>query len=127
MIRLSWSDPEPDDASAPVDWRVAAVIIATLFLNITFWMVHGNDFRMSHPISLYAIMVGAAALLIAGMFFFGPAFATQAARRPLFGVMEGSFGSVPTVALRICAGIFLMLWIEGFVRIPLLWFLRFIL
>ena len=35
-LRLRWSDPEPDDPSAPVDWRCTSLIIATLFLNFSF-------------------------------------------------------------------------------------------
>lgn len=95
MLRLRWFDPEPDDLSTPADWRFAALITATLFLNYPFWFIHGTDFRMSCALPLYAVRTAVAAMLITALFFVGPALACQAAKRPLFGIVENSLGSIP--------------------------------
>jgi hypothetical protein len=36
VLKLCWFDREPDDPAAPVDWRIPALILTTLFLNIPF-------------------------------------------------------------------------------------------
>ena len=110
MLRFRWFDREPDDLSAPIDWRFSALIIATLFLNFPFWIVSASDLRMSCSLPLYAVHVGIVTLLIAALFFVGPALAAQAAKRPLFGIIENSLGSVPTFGIRFCCVLFLLAW-----------------
>lgn len=74
-------------------------------------MHDGADLWMSCSLPLYAVGVGAAALLITALFFVGPALAGYTARRPLLGIVENSLGSIPASGLRFCCVMFLMLWI----------------
>jgi hypothetical protein len=100
--------------------------IATLFLNFSFWYVHGTDVWMFCSLPLYGGLLATGALLIIALFFLGPALATQAARRPLLGVAKNSLGSIPTFGLRLCCILFIVLWIANLVSVPE-WLLRFIL
>ncbi len=111
LPKLRCFDPEPEDQSTLIDWRYAAVVLSTLFLNFHFWVAHDLDFPMLHPVYLHASMLGAAALLIAALFFLGPALATYRARRPLVSIIEDSFGSIPAFCLRLCGALFLVIWI----------------
>jgi hypothetical protein len=126
VLRLRWFDPEPDGPSTPIDWRVAAMIIATLFLNFAFWMVDGGDLWMSRPLPLYVVQVGVVAFLVTALFFLGPALATQTAKRPLFGVIENSLGIIPTLGIRICGLLFLLIWMAKLLFWPSWVLMRFI-
>ena len=126
-MRLRWSDPEPDDPATPIDWRFPALVMATLFVNFPFWFVHGLDFPMHSPLPFYAGLLAVASLLIAALFFMGPALATQALGRPLLGTLENSLGSIPAFALRLCCVLFLVLWIGDLVALPALRLPHFIL
>jgi hypothetical protein len=121
MIRLRWSNSEPDDRSEPVDWRCASLILATLFLNFSFCINHGLAGCCSVPLPSRAVTLGAAALLLAALFFTGPALAVQASRLRVFGAIENSFGSIPTLALRLCAIVVAASWIADLVAVPNLW------
>ena len=72
MLRLRWLDAEPDDLWVPIDWRFAALTMATLFLNFSFCYLDGADLWMSCSLPLYAVGVGAVALLLTALFFVGP-------------------------------------------------------
>ena len=120
-LRLRWSDPEPNDPTVPVDWRYAALIIATLFLNFSFCMNYGLVLSSFGSLPVVAVVLGAGALLLMALFFIGPAMAAQAAQRRVFGLIEDSFGSIPALVLRVCAVVFLALWIAGLVAVPMLW------
>jgi hypothetical protein len=126
IVRLRWSDPEPDDPSTPLDWRFPALILSTLFINLAFWCVHGGHLWVSSPFPVYSSM-DAAAALIAAVFFVGPALATYAATRPLLGVLENSLGWIPAIVLRLWCALFVVLWIANLVRWGALWLLPFIL
>jgi len=121
VLRLRWFDAEPYDLSAPIDWRFAALIIATLFLNYSFWIANSADLRMSGSLSLYAVQVGVVSLLITALFFVGRALAAQAAKRPLLGVVENSLGSVPAYRVRFCCVLFLFVWIAKLIVASELW------
>ena len=121
MLRFHLFDSEPDDQSLPIDWRLPALIIATLFLNLPFWYVHGLDLPMFWAFPLYVGILASGALLITALFFIGPARAIQAAKRPLFGLVENSLGSIPAFGLRACAVLFLELWIANLIAVPLSW------
>ena len=121
MLRLRWFDREPDDLSAPVDWRFAASIIATLFLNFSFWIANASDLWMSCSLPLYAVHVGVVALLIAALFFVGPALAAQASARPLFSAVENSLGSIPAYGVRFCCVLFLLAWTAKSIAWAELW------
>jgi hypothetical protein len=121
--RLRWFDTETEEASSPVDWSSAALILATLFLNFSFWFVHGIDLPMYWPLPVSAGLLAAGALVITCLFFLGPALATQTARRPLFGAIENSLGSIPAIGLRLCCVVFLVFWIANLAAVPWLTFL----
>lgn len=110
MLKPRWY--EPDDPTTPVDWRAPALIIATLFSNFVFWYTHGDDFWMFARPPLDIGVLFPAALLIAALFFAGPALATQAAKRPLTSVLVDSVGSIPALALRLSGFLFLLIWIS---------------
>jgi hypothetical protein len=119
--RIRWYDPESDDPSTPVDWPSASLILATLFLNFSFFMT-GARLWLFCPLPLYALLAAAVGLLITALFFLGPALATHAAGRPLFLVIADSLGSIPAFALRLCCVSYLVLWIAARIAIPVwLW------
>jgi hypothetical protein len=114
--RLRWF--EADDPAAPVDWRVAALIMATLFLNFQFWDASPGMF---FPFPLHAGLIAAGALAMTALFFVGPVLATHVAMRPLLRVLEDSMGSVPAFGLRVCSILFLVLWISRVMSSGLAW------
>jgi hypothetical protein len=101
--------------------------MSTLFLNFPFWYVHGLDLPIRCLLPLYAAPLAVASLLIAALFFMGPALATHALERPLFHVLQNSLGSIPAFALRLCCVLFLVLWIADMIAVPVLWLSPFIL
>ena len=103
-----------------IDWRDAALILSTLFLNLPFWLAHDFDLPLFDPVSVHGVILGVAAQLIATVFFMGPALAAQRARKPLAGLLEDSFGSIPAWGLRLCCVVFLVLWL-GYSPLGLLW------
>ena len=121
MARLRWSDREPQDRPAPVDWRCASLIMATLFLNFSFCMSYGLDLCCFGPLVVHAGVLWAGVLLVTALFFLGPAMAVQAAGRRVFGVIQNSFGSFPTLVLRLCVVVFLAVWIAKLLAVPTLW------
>jgi hypothetical protein len=114
--RIRWYDPESDGPSTPVDWPIASLILATLFLNFSF--MDNVALLPFCPLSFFTLFVGAVALLVTALFFMGPALATHAAGRPLFPVIADSLGSIPAFALRLCCVLYLVLWIANLVAIP---------
>jgi hypothetical protein len=113
--KLTWFELDAQDPPAtPIDWRWAALTTATLFLNLFFWYAHSIDLWMSSRLPVYAALIAAAAVLVAALFFIGPALATRRARRPLFDALADSFGSVIGYALRACCVAFLLAWISSF-------------
>jgi hypothetical protein len=124
MIRLRWAEPERDNQSGPIHWRRASTILATLFLNASFCVNYGLAGRFSDSIAFHVVTLGVGALVITALFFIGPAMAVQAAERRVFGVIENSFGSIPTLVLRLCAIVFLTWWIAELMAVPTLWALE---
>jgi hypothetical protein len=98
--RLRWFDPETDAPATPVDWRWAALITATLFLNFEFCERHGLDLVDFGNLPVDAAVLAAGSVLLTALFFLGPAMAAHASNRPLLGLMENSFGSIPALLLR---------------------------
>jgi len=78
-----------------------APIIATLFLNFWFYFSAGQL-----PLSLVDALL--APLLIPALFFVGPAFASRGTG--LFPKIQSSFGTVPGYAIRLCAIVYLTIW-----------------
>jgi hypothetical protein len=121
MHRLCWFDRELDDGSAPIDWHLPALTMATLFLNFPFWYVHGDDLPMFWPLPVYACLLGVATLLITALFFVGPALAMHTAKRSLSGVVEDSLGSISAFGFRICYVLFLVLWMASLIAVTPPW------
>src|SRR5580658_4221131 len=76
---------------------------------------------MTSSLPLYVVQVGAVSLLIAALFFVGPALAAQAAKRPLLGAVENSLGSVPTYGVRCSCVPFLLVWTAKMIASTELW------
>jgi hypothetical protein len=98
--------------------------MATLFLNSSFCISYGLVGRYSDSLPFHVATLGAGALLITALFFMGPAMAVQAAERGVFGAIENSFGSIPTLALRLCVVLLMTSWIAELVAVPTLWALE---
>jgi hypothetical protein len=123
VLRLRWFDREPISQRRSVDWRYAALIIATLFLNPHFWVSYGNELWMFCPIVPYTFIVAAVAVLSPALFFVAPAAITRATNLPLHRAVENAVGSVPAFGLRICTISFLVLWIANSIVVPAGWWL----
>jgi hypothetical protein len=116
VLRIRWFDPEPDGQATPLVWPDTALITATLFLNFPFWYERGLYFWMPGTLLENAVVLGV--LLIAVLFFAGPAFASYTSRRPLLAVTERSLGTVPVLAFRVCCICFLVVWIADLISWP---------
>lgn len=127
MLRLRWYEREPADQATPTPWAHAAMITATLFLNFPFWIDHGFILRIPGSILRNVAFSAAAVALMAALAFAGPALMCQAAKRPFFGAIRISFGSVPAAAIRLCCALFLTAWIADLVSFPASRFITFIL
>lgn len=109
VVRLHWFDPQPDDT--PVDWRAVAPIFATLFLNVYFWLVVADRVPMTCPLPVFALLIAATVLGIAGIFFFGPAFRAHSAKRPVLEIIDECFGAIPAMIVRAGCALYLMVFI----------------
>ena len=108
-MRLVWRRPEPD--GQPVLWQHAALIIATLFLNFHFF-VYESGLWMRVPLLPAAAVLFMIALLMAGLFFVGPALVCQTHQLDIVGAVTRSFGTIPGLATRIVLLWFLVTWIS---------------
>lgn len=106
MGRIRWSTREPD-ATAPLDWRVPAALLATLFLN--FAMSDGIHSRVwvERPLGGWLAVTLVIALSTLPYFLL-PALAVHSARKSLSWVIESSLGTVPAVAVRLATLVFLL-------------------
>ena len=109
------------DAAGSIEWRGAAPILATLFLNFAFWYYPNSNLAMFRPIPIYAGALAAIAILITSLFFLGPALAGQKAARPLMGLLADSLGSIPAFGVRVACVLFLLLWVAKMVALPVWW------
>ena len=116
-MRLRWSDPEPEDPATPLHWRYAAWILASLFLNLQFWLFVAMEFPIHRPITLYVAGLAVASCLVAILFFAGPALLVQAAGQSLSSILETAFGSLPAQILRAMSALFLALWIASLIAL----------
>jgi hypothetical protein len=126
MRRMRWFDPEPEGQQTTLPWPWVAWITATLFLNFAFFDL-ALYLWIPGSVPAAAFILGLAAVLIVGLFFAGPALASHTARRPLFDVAEGSFGTVPSWGIRLCCVWFIVTWIGDLVSWPASRFVTFIL
>jgi hypothetical protein len=113
MSRFRWFERESDDPSSPLHWPDAAKVLATLFLNLWAWLGFGTILWQFCPLPRYTLLLAGLSLLAVGLFYMGPMLLAHRLRRPLFGVIEDCLGWIPMLALRVCATIFLVLWIGG--------------
>ncbi len=118
-MKLSWFSSDGEGPETPLHWSGIALTTATLFLSFPAWEQFGAGF--STPVSLlhYCCVLPIAALLITALFFAAPAFASSAAKRPLFGIVEMSLGSIPAWGIRLCSACFLVAWIAELCSWPL--------
>ena len=121
MRRIRCFDRNSDDPSVGVDWRSAAIMTATLFLNFHFYQDYGLDLWGFGTLPVDASVLAVGVLLLTALFFIGPALAVRAAQRPVFFLIEKSTGAIPAFALRLCCVAFLLLWIAKLVAMPTLW------
>lgn len=96
--------------------RQEAALLATLFLNFAFWLDHGNAFWLPYPLPVSALIVAAVSALLALMFLIGPALAVHRSGRGLFPALENSFGTSPTLALRLLALWFTFSFLSNLLR-----------
>src|SRR5690348_3886752 len=120
MRRIGWFHSDSGETSAPTDWRWVAILAAPLFLNFSFCNAYGLRLSGFGPLAL-DVAVFAAAALISAMFFLGPACAVRARRRSAFQILEEALGAVPAAGVRLCAIVFLAIWVAKLVSIPTLW------
>ena len=126
VIRPRWTDGDPGEASAPLDWRMAAAIVATLFLNVEFCARYGLRLTGSGSLAADIGWMAVTALLITALFFLGPALAAQSCPGGLRELLERTFGAIPGLALRICLAVFLSLWIGRLIVVTALWALAYL-
>jgi hypothetical protein len=118
--RVRWF--EPDDPSTPIDWRVAAAILAPLFLNFTFWLDVGGRFWMVWPLPSYVILTAATALLGTALSALGPWFAVSRTRS-LSASIEVSLGAAPALLMRWICMAFAGFWLAAAMSVPVrLWY-----
>lgn len=117
LPRVIWFERD-EDPQAPVDWRSAALITATLFLTFSFYGF-GQYIRPAGPLPLRVCSDATVSLAIAGVFFLLPAMAAQAAKRPILQLAEDSLGIVLAWGLRICCAAFLAVWISQIIAVVL--------
>lgn len=110
MPRLRWSYPKDEEDAAAADWRWPALILATLFLNFPFWFIQCTKIGMDWPLPIYAAIVAVFSLLLAA-FFVGPAVMVNRTGRSLMDSVALALGSVPAILVRLCCGVFLLLWL----------------
>jgi hypothetical protein len=127
VLRLIWFDRDAGDQAMPIPWIYAAVVTATMFLNFPFWIDRGSILWIPGSFLRNAALAAAAAALMAALAFAGPALICQAAKRPLFDVIESSLGSIPTTGIRLCCAALLTAWIADLVSFPASRFVTFML
>jgi hypothetical protein len=110
-----------DAATAP--WAYPALLLATLFLNFTFWYAEGPEFPFHGPAIWYVVQVLGAPILLGVLFYLGPALATQASKRSLFELAEASLGSIGALILRVCCAAFLVVWLGEQFNLIVRWLL----
>jgi hypothetical protein len=99
---------DTDDPNTPVDWRIPAAILPTLFLGARFWFAQGIDsWTSSAPLAI--AVFGVAAILCAALFFIGPALAAQAAGS-FPSMLASAFGIVPGFGVQLVCVIYLVIW-----------------
>jgi hypothetical protein len=113
VIRLRWIDPQLDDPSAPVDWRLTSLVTSSLFLNFVFWFI--ADRRQPGRSPVWLLLTGAVCLVV--LFYAGPAMSAQRWRRSLFEVAADSLGAITAFGFRMACATFLSIWIAKLVTV----------
>lgn len=110
MLRARWF--EIDDPASQVEWPALALILAALFFNAVFWLMHDKDlWRFNWPPFAFAAS-SAVGLACAALFFVGPALAAQAAGS-FRSMLASAFGTVPGFCVQIACVVYLVIWISG--------------
>jgi hypothetical protein len=83
--------------------RQEAALLATLFLNFAFWYLHGNALWLPYSLPFNAVLIAIVAAMLTLLFLALPALAVYRMRNGLFGAVECSLGTLPTLGIRFCA------------------------
>ena len=86
-------------------------MLATLFFNFVFWYEEARDFDLFGSPGLYVASLIGSAVLIAGLFYLGPAAAAQTGKRSLMDLVAASVGSIPAWLFRVCSTLFSIGWL----------------
>ena len=118
MFRLRWFDL--DDPASPAEWQTPALILATLFLNVPFWIMGADYFWIpSRPLLAVAVF-SIAALLCAALFFVGPTMAARTASS-FPSMLAARFGTIPGFFIQVTSVIYLMIWISRLLGLVCWW------
>ncbi len=123
-LRLRWWDPQAGEG-AIVPWFYSLLLLAPLFLNPAFWYGEGPEFQFHGPALQYFIQVLGGAILLAALFYLGPALAAQSSKRSVFELAEISLGSIGALGLRVASTVFLVLWLGEQVNVMVRWSILF--
>jgi hypothetical protein len=121
VSRLRWSDAQPDDAATPIHWTSVAVITATLFLNLAFWILDGHDFWQFGRLGIASAIFPLVGSIPAAAFFLAPALACFRRKQPLLDLIQSSFGAIPAACIRLCGVCFLLVWSARWISAPVRW------
>jgi hypothetical protein len=99
-------------------------MISAVFFNFAFWCGAGGGIWMCWPILPYALLVGGVAVLIPALFFAAPLAMSRSMGVSMERVLENAVGAAPAFGLRICAVLFLLLWMARMIAAPVLWMPR---
>lgn len=106
MRRIRWLTRE-HDPTAPLDWRVPATLLATLFLNFTFPNgIYGGS-AVQRPWAGWLIVTLFVALSTVPGFLL-PALAVHSSRGSLTALIESALGTAPSLAIRAVTVLFLL-------------------
>jgi hypothetical protein len=109
VLRVRWF--EVDDPASQVEWAALAPILAALFFNAVFWLMHDTDlWRFNWPPFAFAASC-AVGIACAALFFVGPALAAQAADS-FRSLLASAFGTVPGFCVQMACVVYLVTWIS---------------
>ncbi|MGJ5820276.1 hypothetical protein [Paludibaculum fermentans] len=119
MIRIRVSSPVLEDPGLPLNWKLQAWMLSTLFFCLPFWEFPGGELWMMWPLPQYALILALCTALMTAVFFLGPALAVQASGKSLTEAVALSVGTVPAMGIRVCCVGMLVLWIAELLGLAL--------
>jgi hypothetical protein len=103
-----------------VEWPAPALILATLFLNVPFWMMDGDEFWIFSRPPVAVAVLSVAALLCAALFFVGPTVAARTASS-FPSMLAERLGSIPGFFIQIACVTYLVIWISRLLALVCRW------